>query len=175
MEGLIIFILYAGIPALGLLGAFLAGNWIASRHDDDLTQRARAVADIRMTDMKLLIDPVNGPQPPSLMVSEVTLGIDHFRGFLGNLKNIFGGEVRSYQTTLERARREVIMRLLEQAHAQGFNAVANLRINFVDISGNATKARKASSVSIIASATAHYAATGARAQVSRPIPAAIGP
>lgn len=174
MEAAIFFILYAGVPALGLLGAFFAGNWITGRHEADLAQRADAVAEIRMTDMKRMMDPVSGPQPPALIVSEVTLGIDHFRGFLGKLKNIFGGEVRSYQATLDRARREVIMRLLEQAVAQGYNAVANLRIDFVDISGNATLAQKASAVSILASGTAHYSKTGAQVPVSQPMVAATG-
>lgn len=172
MEAATFFILYAGLPALGLLGAFLAGNWIARRHEADLAQRSLAVAGIRTTDMKRLMDPISGPQPPQLVVSEVTLGIDHFRGFLGKLKNIFGGEVRSYQETLDRARREVITRLLEEAHAQGFNAIANLRINFVDISGNATMAQKASAVSIIASGTAHYASTEARETMNQPMAAA---
>ncbi len=174
MEAAIFFIFYAGIPALGLLCAFLAGNWIAGRHEANLAQRSHAVAGIRMTDIKHMLDPVSGPQPPRLIVSEVTLGIDHFRGFLGKLKNIFGGEVRSYQATLDRARREVITRLLEEAYLEGFNAVANLRINFVDISGNATMAQKASAVSIIASGTAHYAATEAHQSMNQPMVAATG-
>lgn len=172
MEAILIFMLYIGLPALGLVGAFFAGNWIASRHEADLAARAKAVASIRMTDMKRLIDPVIGPCPPTLMTSEVVIGIDHFRGFLGKLKNIFGGEVRSYQSTLDRARREVIMRLLEQAHAHGYNALANLRVDFVDISGNAMMAQKASSVSIIASATAHHAGSSAQASLEQPLSAA---
>lgn len=175
MEAAILFILYAVIPALGLLGAFFAGNWITGRHEADLAQRSQTVAGIRITDMKRMLDPTHGPQPPTLVVSEVTLGIDHFRGFLGKLKNIFGGEVRSYQATLDRARREVITRLLEQAHAEGFNAIANLRIDFVDISGNATLAQKASAVSIIASGTAHYAETSAQQRVNQPMAAATSP
>ena len=168
------FFLYIGLPALGLLGAFAAGNWIASRHEARLTQRSQAVAGIRMTDMKRLLDAVEGPQPPMLVVSEITLGVDHFRGFLGNLKNIFGGEVKSFQTTLDRARREVIMRLLEQTQANGYNAVANLRVEFVDISGNATMAQKAASVSILASGTAHYATTDARRPMAEPLATVSG-
>lgn len=71
------------------------------------------------------------------------------------MKNIFGGEVKSYQATLDRARREAILRIMEEAHANGFQAVANLRIAFVDISGNATMAKKASMVTIQASATGY--------------------
>jgi len=161
------------IPVALLLVAMLVGRAITSRHEADLARRQAVVAHIRTTDIRVMLDPVPGDHPPMLVTSEVCLGIDHFRGFLGNLKNIFGGEVRSYAATLDRARREVIMRLLEEAHRHGYNALANLRIEFADISGNATAARKATSVSILAAATAHHAATTTAHPVQAPVAAPL--
>lgn len=158
MGELIFLILYFGGPVLLLGLAFFAGNWIAKKHEKDMSLRLQAVAQITLTDLSSFQHPNPSGIPPQLLMAEVCLGIDHFRGFLGNLKNIFGGEVKSYQATLDRARREAILRILEEAHAKGFQAVANLRIGFADISGNTTRAKKASMVTIQASATGYCTA-----------------
>lgn len=155
MADLIIVFIYFGGPLLLLVIAFFAGNGIARRHNQQLEDRQRQVAHIRSTDLKVFIRPETGGPDPALLCAEVTLGIDHFRGFLGKLKNIFGGEVKSYSKTLDRARREAILRVIEQAHAASMNAVANLRVEFVDISGNANMAKKASMVTILAYGTGY--------------------
>jgi len=149
---------YFGGPLLLLGLAFFAGNAIAKRHENDMAERQKTVAHMDLSDIASFRKPkISGP-PPLLLNSEVTLGIDHFRGFLGNLKNIFGGEVKSYQATLDRARKEAILRIQEQALAEGCNAVANLRVAFVDVSGNTTLKKKASMVTIQASATGYRSA-----------------
>jgi uncharacterized protein YbjQ (UPF0145 family) len=145
-----------GFPVLLLLFAWGVGAWMATRHEADLAEREPTVAHLQVHNTGRLEDAVAGPNPPAMVASEVTLGVDHFRGFLGQWKNLFGGQVRSYQMVLDRARREVMMRLLEQAHSLGYNAVANVRIDFVDISGSALTRRKAADVSVLATATAYY-------------------
>ena len=158
MADLIFLIIYFGGPLLLLGLAFFAGNAIAKRHEKDMAQRRKAVAHMDVSDIAVFRNPALSAPAPMLLNSEVTLGIDHFRGFLGNLKNIFGGEVKSYQTTLDRARNEAILRLQEQALANGCNSVANLRVAFVDISGNTTMKKKASMVTIQASGTGYCSA-----------------
>lgn len=174
LETLIFLLFYILLPAAFLLAAMFAGNYIASRHEADLRRRSATVAHIRATDTRMMLDAKAGANPAAIVTSEVTLGIDHFRGFLGKLKNIFGGEVRSYQTTLDRARREAVTRILEQAHAKGFNAVANLRVDFADIGGNATMAQKAAMVSILAVGTAYHAETHASAPLATAAEARTG-
>jgi uncharacterized protein YbjQ (UPF0145 family) len=155
VEELIIALFYFVGPLFLLGFAYFMGNAIARKHEKSLQERHQTVAHIRSTDLKRYVRPQSGGIPPALFCAEVTLGIDHFRGFLGKLKNIFGGDVKSYQKTLDRARREAILRVIEQVHAAGMNAVANLRVDFVDISGNATRANKASMVTILAYGTGY--------------------
>jgi uncharacterized protein YbjQ (UPF0145 family) len=156
MSELILRLFVIGFPVMLLLFAWGVGTWMAARHEADLAERGTAVAHILVHDRGLLEDAVAGPNPPVMVTGEVTLGVDHFRGFLGQWKNLFGGQIRSYQMVLDRARREALMRLLEQTHSFGYNAVANVRIDFVDISGSALTRRKAADVSVLASATAYY-------------------
>lgn len=147
-----------GLPLVMLAFAWSMGVWITRRHETDLAQRELAVAHIYVHNTGRLQDAVLGPHPPVMVTSEVTLGVDHFRGFLGQWKSLFGGQVRSYQMVLDRARREVVMRMLEQTHALGYNALANVRIDFADISGSALRRRKAADISVLASGTAYYVA-----------------
>lgn len=142
------------LPLLILAVAFFAGNVISSRHDKQLRERQQQVGHIRTTDLNRFYKPDSGIQA-QMFTAEVTLGIDHFRGFLGSLKCIFGGQIRSYQKTLDRARREALMQVVEQAAATGYNAVANLRLEFVDISGKANMVKRASMVTIIAYGTGY--------------------
>lgn len=142
------------LPLLILVVAFLAGNRIASRHEKQLQIRQEAVAHIRTTDLNRFFE-ADPAVEACLCTAEVTLGIDYFRGFLGRLKNIFGGEVRSYQKTLDRARREAVMKVVEQADQAGYNALANLRLEFVDISGSANMSKRPAMVTILAYGTAY--------------------
>ena len=41
------------------------------------------------------------------------ISVDYFKRFLAGLRNIFGGEVRSYCSLLDRGRREAILRMKE--------------------------------------------------------------
>lgn len=143
------------VPVFFLGLGYFAGQWTASRHEADMQARQPAVAHIWVHDMRPL-NVTTGQNPPIMITSEVTLGIDHFRGFLGQLKSLIGGQVASYQNVLDRARREVTLRLQEQAARYGYTAIANFRIDFVDISGTSTIKRKASFVSILATGTAYY-------------------
>ena len=156
MPQLIILFLVIVFPVMLLAFAWIVGRVTAARHEADLSRRQTAVAHILVHDTGRLVDAVPGPNPPAMITSELTLGIDHFRGFLGQWKSLFGGDVRSYQVVFDRARREVMTRLLEQALARRYNAVANVRIDFADIGGSSTAPRKAAQVSVMAAGTADH-------------------
>ena len=53
-----------------------------------------------------------------------------------------GGEVRSFHALLTRARQEAVLRVMEQAAQRGFDAVCNLRLEAVDISGESMSGTK---------------------------------
>jgi uncharacterized protein YbjQ (UPF0145 family) len=61
-----------------------------------------------------------------MVYGHVVISIDYFKRFLAGLRNIFGGEVSSYETILDRARREAILRMKEAAKEA--DIIINLRI-----------------------------------------------
>jgi uncharacterized protein YbjQ (UPF0145 family) len=92
-------------------------------------------------------------------VAEAVIASDYLKTFLAGLRNIFGGEVGSYVTLATRARREALVRMMEQAHAQGYDALCNVRMDPADIGGN-TARRGVPMVAILASGTAYSRSAG---------------
>ena len=99
---------------------------------------------------------VPGQEPPRMFVGEAVIATDYLKSFLAKFRNLFGGEIKSYQSLLDRARRESLLRILEQARADGYNAICNVRFATADIGGNSAM-RRVATVAILASATAYHA------------------
>jgi uncharacterized protein YbjQ (UPF0145 family) len=142
-----------GLLMLGLL----AGGLAERRHLRSLDRREAQHRDVLVTDIKSFPGICIGPHPPKLMVAEVVIASDYLKSFLASLRQIFGGEMRSFGTLMIRGRREAQLRLIEQARAEGYNALCNLRLVPADIGGSTTR-RGMPMVTVLASATAYYAA-----------------
>ena len=155
MEDLLIF----GIPiALLALGLF-AGGYAERRHIRSLQRREATMRDMLVTQIKSFPGHVPGANSPQVIFAEVVIASDYLKTFLASIRGFFGGEVGSYHTMLDRARREATQRILEQARQQGYNAVCNLRLETADIGGNSVTQGKKRMVmaAILASGTAYNA------------------
>jgi len=85
-------------------------------------------------------------------MGSVVISVDYFKRLLAALRNFFGGRVKSYETLLDRARREAILRMQQEAKELGANVVINIKLETASIS----KGRKNAigSVEILAYGTA---------------------
>jgi len=151
-------LIYIVPSVLLLIVGFLAGRAIARKHRIDLDRREQQVAHLRVTDLRDHDAAMLGDRPARMVISEVTLGADYFISLLARLRNLIGGNVGVFEELLLRARREALMRLREQAVAEGYTGLANVRMEFADISGNAMSKQKAVMVTILAHATAYHVA-----------------
>ena len=103
--------------------------------------------------------PVKAILKPVSVTAEVVVGSDYLKSWLAGWRNIFGGELKSFQSLQERAKREVILRLVQRARENGMNAICNVRINSADIGGNTSGGKKkVPMAAVIATATAYRAA-----------------
>ena len=91
------------------LGLFV-GRARERSHLLSLKRREEQLSGMLVTDLKSFPASVPGQPPPCLLMGETVIATDYFKSFLAKLRNIFGGEVRSYQTLLVRARRESLLR-----------------------------------------------------------------
>jgi uncharacterized protein YbjQ (UPF0145 family) len=148
------------VIGLLLLGV-IAGRASEARHLKSLGRREAALQDVLVTDLRNFPEPRAGARSAELVVAEVVIAADSLKVFLASLRGILGGEITSYRSLMIRARREAVLRLVEQAHAKGYNALANVRLEGADIGGSAVRSGMAM-VCILASATAYHADVRAR-------------
>lgn len=71
-----------------------------------------------------------------LLSSWVVFAIDYFRQFIFMFINFFGGRVVMYESVMDRARREAILRVKKQAQDYWFNCIVDLRIETATITSN---------------------------------------
>lgn len=67
-------------------------------------------------------------QDATLVMGNVVIASDRFKALVASLKSFFGGNLHSYESLLDRGRREAVLRLKEQAIAWGAKEVVNLRV-----------------------------------------------
>ncbi|MCB0319802.1 MAG: heavy metal-binding domain-containing protein [Bdellovibrionales bacterium] len=82
----------------------------------------------------------------------VVISIDYFKRFVAGLQNIFGGTVTAYETLVDRARREAVLRMKESAN--GATTIVNTRIETATIGQSAGKKSAITCVEAFAYGTA---------------------
>lgn len=127
MEGLEV-VINLGLPVALLLGAYAIGTWIERKHFEDLRRREKIYLP-RMPILTLAALP-SGWQVDrgGLVTGNVVVSLDYFKRFLAGLRAIFGGRIRAYEPLLDRARREALLRMMEDARGAGYSAVMNVRL-----------------------------------------------
>ena len=73
----------------------------------------------------------------TLVTGSVVISVDYFKRFLAALRTLIGGRVTSYESLLDRARREAILRMKEHAHSVGADKIFNIKFETSSISKNA--------------------------------------
>ena len=136
-----------------LLGLFV-GKTTEIRHLRNLDRREAETSSMRVSDIKSFPGLTQAGPQGILVTGEAVIATDYLKSFLAGLRKIIGGEVRSYETLVLRARREATLRMMEEARRLGFDAVCNVRLESADIGGNSTRKRVAM-VAVLASGTAY--------------------
>ena len=88
-----------------------------------------------------------------LVLGSVVVSVDHFKRFLAGLRMVFGGRVKSYESLLDRARREALLRLKEDAAARGFTAIMNVRMETTRMASSRRQGKATAGVEVLAFGT----------------------
>lgn len=73
----------------------------------------------------------------TLVMGNAVISIDYFKRFVASLRKIFGGRLRTYESLLDRARREAILRMQADAQLVGATMIFNMRFETSSISKGA--------------------------------------
>lgn len=116
---------------------YFFGRRAEIRHFKNLVEREAVMN--KLPAMASRIPPGDGEYDQYLVSGSVVIANDYFKSFVAALRNIFGGKVRTYETLLDRARREAVLRMKEKAQALGAEAVFNVKYEASNISGQYNK------------------------------------
>ena len=142
MENLIIFLILLTV-------GYISGTLLERRHLSSIRLREQELSRLPTIMLKR---PLNEKdiKEVRLVGGSVVISIDYFKKVVASLVNLFGGNIATYETLVDRARREAILRMKGQA--EGASEIINIRIETSSISQNAN--RHAGAVEVLAYGTA---------------------
>lgn len=148
MEDLIV-LLYLVLPVAGILLWWILGSMAERRHLASLERRERELDAIEVSSLPVPTDLAPGSEP-TLVTAEAVLASDGFKTWVFGLRNLFGGESKSFSRLFLRARREATVRLKAAARDAGCNVVCNLRVENADIGGNTSGGKRGMPMAVCA-------------------------
>ena len=145
MEQLIAFVVLITI-------GYFAGTAAESRHYRSIRERERHFLNLPAVTARNVLDDTEEVAGTMLVYGNVVVSLDYFKRILAGLRNIFGGEVKSYLTLIDRARREAVLRAKEMAG--NADIILNLRIETSSIGQSANRKNAVGSIEVLAYGTA---------------------
>ena len=141
-------LLNQALPLLLVVVGYLAGRVVERRHYASLQRRERELQAVLAFSTRHVPEGVTASNG-RLVSGSVVVSSDYFKTFVAGFRNLFGGRVRGYETLLERARREAMLRLKAEAARQGSQLVLGVRFHTTRVAGSTTP-----SVEVLAFGTA---------------------
>lgn len=129
-----------------------AGSWAERRHYASIKKREALLLKMPIVTGDAAFTPEQ-VESGTLVTGSVVVSIDYFKRLLAILRNIFGGPVKSYESLVDRARREAILRMKEKAVEHGGEIIVNMRLETAAIGRSANSKRQIGSVEAIAYGT----------------------
>lgn len=133
-----------------LVLGYVFGRRAEAKHYKDIKRREQLLLALPTASGEELLDEVSTAHTV-LVRGSVVIAVDHFKRLLAALRGFFGGEVQAYETLLDRARREAVLRMKESC--PGAAQIINLRIETSSIHRGA---QSIGSVEVLAYGTAVY-------------------
>lgn len=121
-----------------LLLGYIFGRRAEANHYKSISKREDDFRDIFLSTSRL----PHGDyvfHDTTLVQGSVVVSVDYFKVVIAGLKSIVGGRLTAYESLLDRARREAILRMQQQAQDVGAQAIINTKLETSQISGNAGK------------------------------------
>lgn len=136
------------LPLSLLVVGYGVGRLQERRHFRSIRQRETELKHVLALSTRYVPEGVQASDA-RLVSGGVVISSDYFKTFVAGFRAFFGGRFRGYETLLERARREALLRLKEDARAAGSTLVIGVRFQTTKIAGSSTP-----SVEVLAFGTA---------------------
>lgn len=121
--------------ALLLLG-YIFGRLAEKRHFKSIFDREKQLKTLLIFPEKHL-PTFKTPVSTQLVSGNVVVSVDYFKQFIAGLRSLVGGRFTSYESLFERARREAILRMKEEAWRLNASTIFNVKLETASISKGA--------------------------------------
>jgi uncharacterized protein YbjQ (UPF0145 family) len=122
-------ILFLVLLAVG----FFSGRLLERRHYASIRSREKALKKVLAFATRYPPNLVDA-QECRLVCGTVVISSDYFKQFVASLRNLVGGRFRGYESLFDRARREAILRMKEEAKRAGFDLIVNVKFESTALS-----------------------------------------
>lgn len=115
-----------------LLLFFVVGRVIERRHLRSIEEREHRLRHIVVTNLRTVPGGVAATEG-FLVLGDVVIAPDHFKTWAAGLKTLVGGRLNTLVSLMDRARREALLRMKEDADRQGARFVINVRFETANL------------------------------------------
>ena len=128
MDLLIFLIVFAILMTVG----YIFGTSAEKKHYEDIRRREKQTLYVPVVTFGAKT-PLPHAHEAMLFSGSVVVASDYFKTFTATMVNLVGGKIVVYETLLDRARREAILRMKEDAIAWGATQLINVRLESSNI------------------------------------------
>jgi uncharacterized protein YbjQ (UPF0145 family) len=139
-------IVFLALLALG----YVFGSLAERRHYASILTREKKWLHLPAIPSAVL--PEGRLQVIGLASGNVVISVDYFKRFAAALRNLFGGRVSAYETLLDRARREAVLRMKESCPQA--DMILNVRVTTSAVGAQQSANRGIACVEVLAYGTA---------------------
>lgn len=116
---------------------FAAGWFFGSRHERQHLVQLRVseqeLSHIIVSSERFYRPKLAAGSEGELVLGSVVIAQDYFKMIIARVLSLFGKNLTTYETLLDRARREAVVRMRMEAKAKGYNHIYGLRMEVTNI------------------------------------------
>jgi uncharacterized protein YbjQ (UPF0145 family) len=146
-------ILNFGMPLVLLMVAYFIGAWIERRHFRSIRKRESENLEFPVVSFDTMPDDWSAASS-TLASGSVVISLDYFKRVIAGLRSLVGGRIKTYEPLLDRARREAMLRMIESARLDGYDAIFNVRIETSRLANSRGDGKGIAGVEMLAFGTA---------------------
>lgn len=116
-----------------LVIGYVVGRILETRHYRSIREREKALGGIMVFASRF--PPTFEPLRQDLVAGSVVVSADYFKLVVAGLQGIVGGRLKTYESLLDRARREAVLRMKAEAKQRGSRMIVNVKFQTFTIPG----------------------------------------
>ncbi|WP_367111972.1 YbjQ family protein [uncultured Psychrobacter sp.] len=116
---------------------FVVGWFFGARHERQHLARLviseKELGHIIVSTERFYRPKISANSEGELVLGSVVIAQDYFKMVIARILSLFGKNLTTYETLLDRARREAVVRMRIQAQAKGYNHIYGVRLEVTNI------------------------------------------